>query len=166
VSYGDSPDSVTAFREDVDRDIFNAETWGCGRLRASARNRAISLSDKPTTFGSLVKNHCCAEVPGSSVARKEFGSKGVTICGSASMESFELGPGLDRLRLRRRFTKVRIPITAKMAATPPAMVPPTIAPIFLFRVFFFLGGDKLVVAAVPLTAIVLIGTLREGSSQE
>jgi hypothetical protein len=82
------------------------------------------------------------------------------ICGPASTESVDkIDLGLERLHLRRRCTKVTIPITAKMAATPP-MEPPTIAPMFLFC---FLGDGKFVV--VPLTVIVLLEALREGPSQ-
>jgi hypothetical protein len=72
-----------------------------------------------------------------------------------SVEKDKMDLGLDRLRFRRGCTKVTIPITAKMAATPP-MVPPTIAPTFLFRCF---GDGKFVIA--PFTFIVCAGTLRE-----
>jgi hypothetical protein len=65
--------------------------------------------------------------------------------------------GLDRLRFRRRCTKVTIPITAKMA---PLMAPPTIASVFLLC---FLGDKKFVVV---LAFIVRTGTLQAGFSQE
>jgi len=144
--------------------MFDAETRGCGELRASARNRAISLSDKPTALESLIKSCCSggssAEIPGSRVAPEELRLKGVTtiICGPSSIESesFEIGLGLNRLRFRWRCTKVTIPITAKMAP----MVPPTIAPTFLFS---FFGDGELVVSAGPPAVIVLLGAL-EGSS--
>ena len=64
---------------------------------------------------------------------------------------------MEPVGLFRRSTNVTIPITVKTAATPP-MMPPTIAPTFLFRVpcdFVLLG-----------TIIVLIGTLRETPCQE
>jgi hypothetical protein len=154
--------------------VFAAETWklwGCGELRTSARNRAISLSVKPTgtggpcrksgttaggeedgrwsvtiaTPGSPIAKGCCSvEIPKSWFASKEYGSKGVTIiCGPAYTESVEkIDLGLERLHLRRRSTKVTIPITAKMAATPPI-----IAPISLFCVL----GDRSFVALIVCT---------------
>ena len=176
----------------MDRGTFDVEAprWrGCGGLRASARNRASSLSDEPAGAGAtgrergstaggeedrcwsatisasespITKGRCSAEIPESWDASLEFGSKGVTTginCGSTSMDSESVEKdktdlGLDRLRLRRRCTKVTIPITAKMAAIPP-MMPPTIAPTFLFRCF---GDGKSNVA--PFTFIVCAGTLR------
>ena len=180
--------------EDNDCDAFDVDVetpgWGdCGKLRASVRNRANSLADKPTGIGAtggesgsiasgdageedrrwsatisasgspMTRGCCSARIPESWVTSEEFGSKGVTIkCGSAFMESVEydkIDLGLDRLRLRRRCTKVTHPIT-KMAAIPP-MVPPTIAPASLFRCF---GDGKSVVTDAPFAFIVCAGILR------
>jgi hypothetical protein len=113
---------MTAVCEDVDKDGFDVEARRMGdggELRASTRNRARSLSDKPTgttrnpscgksgdtvgseedrrrsaiisASGSPITEGCCsAEILESRVASEEFGSKGVTIiCGPASMKSIE-----------------------------------------------------------------------------
>jgi hypothetical protein len=73
-----------------------------------------------------------------------------------SDEKDKIDLGLDRLHLRRRCMKVTTPITAKMAATPP-MVPPAIAPGFLFRCF---GDGKFVSTDTTFTFIGCAGTLR------
>lgn len=57
MSYDDdaSPDSATAFAEDVVGDSFDVTVelvWVCWEPRVCARNRAISLSVKPTGTGS------------------------------------------------------------------------------------------------------------------
>jgi len=170
----------------MDCDTFDVEPprrWGCGELRASERNRAISLSDKPTGTGTtgrelgpgdgedrywsgtisasefpIIKGCCSAEILESWIVSEEFGSKGVTIKREPkSMEPFEdkIDVGLD-LHLRRRFTKVTIQITAMMAARParPPMVPPTIAPTSL-------SFASRAVPSLPWTVIVLLATLRE-----
>ncbi len=104
---------------------------------------------------SSVTNGCCsATIPESRIASYEYGSKGVTIgSGPASLKSVEkvkIDLGLDRLRRRRK--KEMMPITAKMAATPP-MTPPSIAPVFL------LCDGEFVFPVVPLAFIVCTGTL-------
>ena len=74
-----------------------------------------------------------------------------------SVEEDNTDLGLDRFPLRRRCTKVTIPITAKVAATP-HIVPPIIAPTCLFRCF---GDGKSVFVVTPFTFIVCAGTLGE-----
>ncbi len=88
----------------------------------------------------------------------KFGTKGVTIpCEPASQESVEEDErDLGLAHLRRRCTKIAIPIAAKMA---PPMVPPTIAPMSRF----LRDGGILV---PPLAFIVSTGALRDGLSQE
>lgn len=173
---------------DVGSDIFTAsaetwKSWGSGELKASERNRAISLSVNPTgtgatgcgsgstagneedrrwctniaASGSPILNGCCSAKI-SECWSKEFGSKGDTIiCGPASMESVEnIDLGLERLNIRRRFKKATIPITTKMAATPPIVLP-TIVPMFQFR---FLEDGFVFGVFVPSRVIVYIGMLR------
>ena len=143
----------------MDRYIFDAGTWrlwGSGELRASERHRAISLSVNPTGAGVSgspnTKGCCSGKFPKSWFASEEFGSKGVTIiCGPGNTESVEkidLG-----LRLRLCCTKVAIPIKEKTATTP-AIIPPEIAPVFLFR---SLGDGKF--EFVQLGFIVCTGAL-------
>ena len=93
------------------------------------RNRAISLSDKPTdgligrkigrtivgvedgwrkatvSAGPSVTNGCCSVVPVSWVPSEKSGSKGVTIILALAW--------MELVGLSRRCTKVTIPITAK-----------------------------------------------------
>jgi hypothetical protein len=174
---------VTVFGEDVDRDKSDVERfWGCCELRASARNRAISLLVKPVGMGatgrergstvggvedrerrwratisasgsSVTKDRWSVETPESWVASKEFGLKGVTFAsGPASTKSVE--KALVLAGLRRSRTKTTIPMTARVAPAPPRM-PPTIAPMFRFPC----GVGILVPVAVAF--IVSTGALQE-----
>ena len=175
----------------MDWDAFDVETSrrrGCGDLRASERNRAISLSDNPTGTGATgrksgstvgreegdeywsaiisasefpIKKGCCsAEFPESSATSEEFGSKGVTIkCGPKSMTSFEE----DRIDLgldRLHFRRRFTKVTIPITAKMAAKTPPIVPPTIAPTL-----GER-VVAAVPSKVIVLLGTLREGPGQE
>jgi hypothetical protein len=107
VSNDGSPDSVTAFRGDMDPDIFNAQTrklWGCGELRASARNRAISLSDKPTGTGATLVERAARKIDGG--ARPSL-LLSLQLLKAAAPPKFP-SPGLSRKSSDRKVTRLSL----------------------------------------------------------
>jgi hypothetical protein len=165
-------------------------------MRDCARNRAVSLPDKPAGTGvsscesrvgegcvadrrwretipasgsPVTDGHCSAKILESCAVPQINGSNGVTIgSGVAPMKSVaRTDVGLALLRRRR--TRVAILITAKKATAPP-IPPPTIAPMFPFRFpcddELFDGEFDSPGTGTPLAFIVWAGTLRKYLSQE